>query len=286
LIINAKSRSGAAAVETALESLERIGIDAIYRNSESSGGLSRLIEEEAKGVDLVAIAGGDGTLNAAAEGLLAAKLPLAILPTGTANDLARTLGIPENLDKAVAMIADADQKRIDVGSVNDKLFFNVASVGLSAELALELTRDVKRRFGRLGYALAAARVLARAAPFRAEIRSAGYRARVLTLQIAIGNGRFYGGGNIVHKLAQIDDGSLDLYSLEFLKAWRLIVMLRSFRQGEHGAWSEVRAMKADKFEIRTSRARPINADGEIVTQTPAIFHVIPKAIKVLVPKAS
>src|SRR6186997_1979696 len=97
LIVNAKSRSGAAAIETALQGLERIGIDAVYRNCENAGGLSRLIEEEAKGVDLVAIAGGDGTLNAAAEGVVAAKLPLAILPTGTANDLARTLGIPENL---------------------------------------------------------------------------------------------------------------------------------------------------------------------------------------------
>ena len=64
LIVNAKSRSGAAAIETALQGLERIGIDAVYRNCENAGGLSRLIEEEAKGVDLVAIAGGDGTLNA------------------------------------------------------------------------------------------------------------------------------------------------------------------------------------------------------------------------------
>ena len=269
----------------ALKALQRIGVDAVYRDCGTPEGMSPLIAAQATGVDLVIIGGGDGTLNAAAKGVMAAKRPMAILPTGTANDLARTLGIPTDVESAVAMIADAAVKAIDVGSVNDRLFFNVASIGLSAELAQELTRDVKRRFGKLGYGLTAIKVLLRASPFRADITGSapGVR-RVSTLQVAVGNGRFYGGGNVVQKTARIDDGRLDLYSLEFLQAWRLVLMLRSFRQGDQGAWKEVRTMQGKEFEIRTRRPRPVNADGEIVTQTPARFRIHPAAIKILVPK--
>jgi len=107
--------------------------------------------------------------------------------------------------------------------------------------------------------------------------------RSLTLQIAVGNGRYYGGGNIVAEDADIDDETLSLYSLEFVKAWRMVMMLRSFRSGEHGELEEVRTLRADRFEVRTRRTRPVNADGEIVTQTPAVFTVSPKAIEVFVP---
>ena len=174
-------------------------------------------------------------------------------------------------------------RRIDLGIVNGQPFFNVASLGLSAELAQKLTRDIKRRFGRLGYALVAIKVLAQARPFRATIASENEFARVKTLQIAVGNGRFYGGGNAVEKDAAIDDQHLDLYSLEFERAWKLALMARSFRYGEQGAWSEVRAIRAQEFDIRTRRPRPINADGEIVTHTPAHFSIRPGAVTVFAP---
>ncbi|MBB4040420.1 YegS/Rv2252/BmrU family lipid kinase [Microvirga flocculans] len=229
-------------------------------------------------------AGGDGTLNAAAFGVIEAGLPLGILPLGTANDLARTLHIPFDLDGAAQVIADGHTRRIDLGIVNGEPFFNVASLGLSAELAQKLTRDIKRRWGRLGYALVALKVLAQARPFRATITSETESVRVRTLQIAVGNGRFYGGGNAVEKDAAIDDQHLDLYSLELERAWKLALMARSFRYGQHGAWEEVRAVRAKEFDIRTRRPRPINADGEIVTQTPAHFSIRPAAVTVFAPK--
>ena len=159
----------------------------------------------------------------------------------------------------------------------------MASLGLSAELAQKLTRDIKRRCGRLGYALVALKVLAQARPFRATITSETETVRVRTLQIAVGNGRFYGGGNAVEKDAAIDDQHLDLYSLELERAWKLALMARSFRYGEHGAWEEVRAIRAKEFDIRTRRPRPVNADGEIVTQTPAHFSIRPAAVTVFAP---
>ena len=190
-----------------------------------------------------------------------------------------------DLDSAIAVIAVGYTQKIDLGEVNGLPFFNVASLGLSAELAESLTSDVKRRFGVLGYAFTALRVLASARPFRAWITAGGATKRVFTFQVAVGNGRYYGGGMAVEKDAAIDDRMLDLYSLELKQAWKLAFMAPSFRRGEHGAWQEVRAMRGGAFEVRTRRPRPVNADGEIVTQTPARFTLLPGAVTVFVPEA-
>jgi diacylglycerol kinase (ATP) len=286
LIVNAKSRNGAAARAAALEKLRSRAIDVRELDCRSREQVTAFIRAHAHGADLVVVAGGDGTMNAAAQGVMETGVPLGILPTGTANDLARTLGIPPDLDTAVEIIAAGHMRTIDLGVVNGMPFFNVASLGLSAELTRELTRDVKRWFGRLGYALAALRVLARARPFTAEISARGERVRITTLQIAVGNGRHYGGGLVVARDAAIDDRKLDLYSLEFRQAWKLALLARSFRYGEHGAWDEVRAIRGDEFEVRTRDPRPVNADGEIITQTPARFTIHSRAVTVFAPKAA
>jgi diacylglycerol kinase (ATP) len=284
LIVNNKSREGAAKLKAAVDALQAHGIEPVHRDCGSREELSRLIVEQSDGVELVAVGGGDGTMNAAAPGLIETGLPLGVLPMGTANDLARTLGIAPDLDVAARVIAQGHTRRIDLGMVNGHPFFNVASIGLSAELAQQLTREIKRRFGRLGYALVAMQVLARAKPFRAEIISEEGSVRVRTLQIAVGNGRYYGGGNAVEATAAIDDQHLDLYSLEFQRAWKLALLARSFRYGEHGAWDEVRAIRAKEFDIRTRRPRSVNADGEIVTKTPAHFSLRENAVTVFTPR--
>jgi len=283
LIINEKSRSGGATLTQASDGLRQLGIEPLPKPCGNREQLSAVIAKEGSEADIVVVGGGDGTLNAAAAGLAKVKRPLGILPLGTANDLARTLGLPTDIEAALQVIARRKTRAIDVGLVNDLMFFNVASLGLSAELVQELTSDIKRRFGRLGYALAAIRVLGRGRPFHAEISANGRNIRSFTLQVAVGNGRYYGGGNIVEKTAAIDDETLRLYSLEFLRAWRIILMLRSFRSGEHGALNEVLMLRGNKFEVRTRRPRPVNADGEIITHTPAVFGVLPKAIEVIVP---
>jgi diacylglycerol kinase (ATP) len=284
LIVNANSRSGASQCEMAVERLKAHGIEPVHLECERREDLSPLIVQHGGEVDCAVVGGGDGTLNAAALGVIEARIPLGILPLGTANDLARTLEIPTDLDGAARVIAEGRTRRIDLGLVNGQPFFNVASLGLSAQLAQMLTSDIKRRFGRLGYAFIALKALSRARPFRAIIASETETVRVRTLQIAVGNGRYYGGGNAVEKDAAIDDQHLDLYSLELEKAWKLALMARSFRYGEHGAWSEVRAIRAREFDIRTRRPRPINADGEIVTQTPAHFSIKPRAVTVFAPR--
>jgi YegS/Rv2252/BmrU family lipid kinase len=284
VIVNGKSRRGEELAGSVRELLGSRGLDLRVEDCSEAGGLSPLIRRFADRVDIVVIGGGDGTMNAAAAGLIETRLPLGILPLGTGNDLARTLGLPLTLEGAADVIAAGHEQAIDVGEVNGLPFFNVASIGLSADLALSLTRDLKRRWGRLGYAIAAMKVLARAKPFRATIRSANERARVMTLQVAVGNGRYYGAGNVIRADAAIDDNNLDLYSLELSRAWKLALMARSFRMGEHGAWREVREVRCEEFDIVTRRPLPVNADGEIITHTPAHFRVIPKAVRVLVPE--
>ena len=233
--------------------------------------------------DMIIVCGGDGSVSSSAMAVMESGLPLGIIPMGTANDLARTLAIPMDLRAAAEVIVRGATRTIDVGTVNGHAFFNVASIGLSTDLAKGLAPELKRRFGRLGYAIAAMRVLTGAGRFTATITDEGRKDEVLTYQIAVGNGRHYGGGNVVEANAAIDDGHLDLYSLETTNVWKLALMLRSFRSGTHGAWNEVRTAKGVEFDIETKRPMAINTDGEIVTMTPAHFRVHPKAISVFAP---
>lgn len=284
ILANPHSRSAGAGVDAAIAELHKAGVDLIrpaWREGES---LATTIGRYRDRVDFVVIAGGDGSLNAAAPALMEHGLPLGILPGGTANDLARTLGLPLDMAGAAKVIAGGRIRAIDVGEVNGKPFFNVASLGMSAKLADRLSRETKRRWGRFAYAVTATKVLIEARRFGAVIRSDdGKELAVRSLQIAVGNGRHYGGGMIVEETAEIDDGRLDLYSLEFREIWKLPFIALSFRQGRHGLSDEVRTMSGSRFEIRTRRPMPVNADGEIITQTPAVFSLRPRAIQVFVP---
>ncbi|MGP9822246.1 lipid kinase [Salinarimonas sp. NSM] len=284
LLVNAGSRRAPELMETAVARLRaREDLEVVLEDCREPETLSDIIRAHRDDVEMVIVGGGDGTMNAAARGLIDTGLPLGILPLGTANDLARTLGIPEDLDAAADVIIAGHTRRIDCGEVNGRPFFNVASIGLSAELARGLTRDLKRRFGKLGYAIAAVQVLARARPFRATIESAGERARVSTFQIAVGNGRHYGGGMTVDEDARIDDATLHLYSLEMRRPWELLRLAGSFRSGRHVAFEDVRSRAAAAFTVTTRKPRSINADGELITHTPARFRVLAKAVTVLVP---
>lgn len=283
LLVNPKARRGQESLDTITTRLDAGGVDVTVESFFALPEIARDITRLRDTADCLVVCGGDGTVSSAAMAVMESGLPMGIIPLGTANDLARTLGVPTDIVQAADVIAAGAKRRIDIGSVNGHGFFNVASVGLSTQLAEGLRHEAKRRWGRLSYAFAAMRVLSRARPFSAVISREGETFRVRTYQVAVGNGRHYGGGNVVAADAEIDDGYLDLYSLELSNVWKLALMLRSFRSGTHGAWEEVRTARCKRFEIRTRRPAPINADGEIVTQTPAKFLVHPGAIEVYVP---
>ena len=283
LLVNHHARQAQKRLPEVKRLLEELGLNLIEESTEQPQQLYEVIKRYQHEVDLVIVAGGDGTLNAAVDALVETQLTLGILPLGTANDLARTLGIPNSLPDACKIIANGEVRRIDLGLVNGKHFFNVASCGLSVKITQKLTKKAKRRWGILAYLITALQVIWESRPFSAEIRINDQSIRVKTVQIAVGNGRYYGGGMAVVPDATIDDQRLDLYSLEIERWWQIIPLLPAIRQGRHIHSRSVRALGGQEIEIYTRKPRPINTDGEITTYTPAHFRVIPNALSVLVP---
>jgi diacylglycerol kinase (ATP) len=281
LIVNPKARNGGLDLAGIKDALGRGGIATVEPPEKAD--CADLIRA-ASDVDLVVLGGGDGTLNAAAQALAERKLPFGILPLGTANDLARSLGLPLDPVAAAEVIATEPARPIDLGCVNGHYFFNVASVGFSADLAGELTADLKRHWGTVGYAVAAVRLLRRSRPFTVYIEHDGQIETVRTIQVSVGNGRHYGGGMTVEENATVDDGLLNFYSLEVAHWWRLVALLPALRRGTQGQAADVRAFKTTEVVLRTKKPRPVNTDGELTTYTPAHVKVVPQAVRVHAPE--
>lgn len=287
VVLNPRSRHGREGIEAAAAILRGADIELVEADCEPDH-LRDRIASQRHDLSCVLAAGGDGTVNAVGRAMMETRLPLGVLPLGTANDFARSVGIPPDLAAAARIIAEGHLRTIDVGEANGHAFFNVASVGLAVDLAKSLTTERKRRFGRFSYALTAARLLAQTRPFHATLsgrEDAGDLADVLvrTLQVSVGNGRYYGGGNVVAPDARIDDGLLHLYSLEFPQIWRMALMVPSFPHGRHGSMREVRTAQGHSFKVVTRKPRPVNADGELVTETPVVFTQKKRALDVFVP---
>ncbi len=279
VLINPNARSGRANVAAALDVLRGSGMTLVEAGSDARP-FEEIIRERAADVDLVVLGGGDGTISAALPALVAAGLPLGILPLGTANDLARTLGIPRDIAAAARIIAKGETRPLDLGDVNGRLFLNVASLGYSADLARNLTAEAKKRWGRFGYAIAAFNLLRQSRPFTVDIEHDGVTEQVRTVQIAVGNGRFYGGGMPVAADAAPDDGMLDVYSLETDHWWELVALVPALRRGTQGRWSKVRTFKTTGLSLATRRPHDVNTDGDLSTSTPAVFRLHRAALQV------
>ncbi len=287
LVINRHSRRGKANFAQAVEILDGLGFYLITTPVNDFAEFPRIIAKYRDNIDLIIVGGGDGTLNAIVDSLVNIDLPLGIIPLGTANDLARTLSIPTSIPEACRIIAEGNTKKIDLGLVNGKYFFNVASMGLGVKITQKLTKGLKRRLGILAYGWTALQVLTQTRPFSAEIQTdAGESIRVKTLQIAVGNGRYYGGGMPISEDAAIDDQRLDLYSLELQKWWQIIPLLTTLPKGSHGLLPWVRTLSGHCITIHTRKPHSINTDGELTASTPATFTVIPRALEIFAPKSS
>lgn len=285
LFTNPRSRSGGdCSAEAAIQQLESSGLALTRMFCTDAADISRQVKRHAHSVDLVVIGGGDGTVNAALWGLVETGLPLGILPLGTANDLARTLRIPDDPAAAAAVIIEGHSRRIDVGQVNDQYFVNVASMGLSVELARRMTGNLKRHLGRLSYPVAAVKTLLCTRPFKAQVTLGQRTMKLRSVQIAVGNGVFYGGGMAVYDRAAIDDQCLDFYSIEPRTFWQWPLLLTAFRRGRNRDLAGMRAFcSSGPLEVRTDPPLAINTDGEITTITPARFSLLPRALSVFAP---
>lgn len=285
LVANRGARLGARRLSPIVARLERDGVEVIRVRTSGPGSIDEAIRQQGQGMDAILVGGGDGTLNAALPAILAGDHVLGVIPLGTANDFARTLGIPRAPLDAARLVLTGRPTRVDVGEANGHPYLNVASIGLSVATARALTPDIKRRWGPLAYPLTVWRLLREGREFDAIIRANGEEHRTHTIQLAVGNGRFYGGGLVVHEQAQIDDGILHVYALKPQSRWRLLLRSLAFRAGRHDADPMTFNIDATEVEVETMPTRSVNTDGEITTRTPARFRVVRDALKVLVPRA-
>lgn len=283
LLINRYSRKGEKSLPQAVEYFYDHDMELIIKPVKHPQELGQVVREYHNQLDFVIVGGGDGTLNAVVDSLVETNLPLGILPLGTANDLARTLNLPLTMKEACDVIVQGNLKSIDLGWVNGKYFFNVASIGLSVNITEKLSRGMKRRWGIFAYGITALQVISSSRPFRATIEVDGQVLPVNTIQIAIGNGRYYGGGMAIAKDAAIDDQRLDLYSIELEHWWQIFPLIWHLPKGHHHQLNWVRSIEGKSIEINTRKSYNINTDGEITTITPAKFKVIPHALRVFVP---
>lgn len=284
LILNGNSRSGADAnIQEGVDLIENAGFTIIQKKSGSSAETIQLIKDYRNQIQLVILGGGDGTISSAASALFEHKLAFGILPLGTANDLARSLGISNNLPEAFQTIADNHRSKINLGIINGHYFLNAAHIGLGVTVTHELTPDVKKKWGVLSYLRAAFKAFKTNRPFRVAISANGQSYNLRSIELAVGNGKYYGGGNVIDENSEIDDGLLCLYSLPPSTFWQLLSRAPFLRYGKHSHMQKTFTISAERIEVRTAHAKEIHADGEPVSKTPAVFEVIPHALEVIRP---
>jgi YegS/Rv2252/BmrU family lipid kinase len=291
VVINAGSRRGAAP-DLAVDTMRKAGVPIssvhhVLSGADLAGTLDRVL---ADGHDLVVVGGGDGTVSYAAGRIAGTNVVLGVLPLGTANDFARTLEIPNNLAEACATVAKGKVVDIDVGRANGEPFLNVASVGLSVAVTEALSPRLKRHIGPLAYAIATLSAYARHKAFRArlEFPEGDHEPMELEnlLQVAVGNGRHYGGGNTVSPTAGIDDHTLDIYAILAAPLREHVKIARLLKDGSFIEHDRVYHLTSRRVRLVTEEPLPVNLDGEIATTTPADFTVQRNAVHVVVPQSS
>jgi len=292
LVINAGARLAAAGPEPVVDKLQKAGlpISAVHLVRSGADLASTLDTVAADGHDLVVVGGGDGTVSFAAGFFAGTGTVLGVLPLGTANDLARTLDIPANLDAACVALADGKVVDIDLGRANGQPFLNVASVGLSVGVTESLSPRLKRRLGPLAYGVAAIRAYARHKHFRARLEFPEGDHEPLELenmlQVAVGNGRHYGGGNAVSPTAGIDDHTLDIYAIPGAPLREHVRIARLLKDGSFVERDGVYHLTTQRVRLVTEPPMPVNLDGEIATATPVDFTIDRNAVHVVVPQNS
>lgn len=251
--------------------------------TDSEESLRQALAEHGPSADRIVIGGGDGTISRALPHILALGKPLAVLPLGTANDLANTLGVPADVLAAAQVALEGRPHKIDVGLVNGEPFVNVASIGVAATAVHAQTAELKHRWRILSYPISLIHAARESKPFVVTLNVDDEPAWTGPVyQVSVGNGRFHGGGLTVADHAAIDDGKLDLYVVSPGPFWELVACITHLKFG-FSAPALLQRNCATRVSITTSKPRPVNADGEIKTQTPAAFTLRRDGLTVIVP---
>jgi YegS/Rv2252/BmrU family lipid kinase len=284
LIVNTKSRKGQDAFRDACRLLDQAGVDLTIRKAvEDPGRLPDEVRAVVEtGVPMVIVGGGDGSISSSIDHVVGTDTVFALLPLGTANSFARTLGIPLDIEGAVRAVTGGQVKRIDLGMIDSDYFANCAAIGLSPLIAQSVPHALKKYLGRPGYLAWAALQMARFKPFRLTVQESEKAETLDALEVRIANGRFHGGTELVD--TDVDDGEIVIQAiagrlrLKLLWSWGLGLI------GPDQVRGTVREFRGREFRIETDPPLPISIDGEVLARTPVTARLARRAVLVAVPR--
>ncbi|MCM3905379.1 MAG: diacylglycerol kinase family lipid kinase [Pyrinomonadaceae bacterium] len=239
-----------------------------------------------KGVSDVIVAGGDGTINEALQGLVGTSARLGILPRGTANVLAGELGLPLDCRRAAGVIARGKTRRVHVGCALDetdsakRYFLLMAGIGLDATVVGRVHPGLKKRFGKGAFWFSGLSYLAdwKPKPFEIEVEGQTFTATFAT----IGKAASYGGDLTVTPRAQLDQPDFEICIIETHSRLRYLYLLsHAMRSGMPGGRRGVHFLRATR--ARATGEAAVQVDGELIGNLPMTFEIAPESIEVIVP---
>ena len=284
LIVNVHSRRGEALFKDAKTMLEEAGLRLIAAHAVKEP--ERLQETVrgavADGAPMVIVGGGDGSLSGTVDELVGKDCVFGVLPLGTANSFARTLGIPLDLEGAVAAISGGRRRRIDLGIIDRDYFVNAASLGLSPRIGETMPHKLKRYLGRVGYLLWAIKCSIGFRAFRLMLDDGVKRPNMWATEVRILNGPYHGGVELSDQ-ADVDTGDIVIQAVVGRSHARLAWdwYAKFFKLRDRDAQTEEFRGKA--FRIETRPPQRISIDGEVLASTPVTVQVAAGAVEVAVP---
>lgn len=250
---------------------------------EKGDGIRFAREGAERGVDAVVAVGGDGTINEVVNGLDGSDVPLGIIPLGTANDFAKQVGIPEDVDHAMDVVLQRPCRTIDTADLNGRRFLNVSTGGVAAEATAETPTEAKEQLGPLAYAITGVRKLADLQPRRARITAPDLDLDCEFLIFAVGNARCTGGGTRITPRALVTDGLIDLCIVEAMPRADFAKLLMRIKKGDHLGETRVRYHQVPSVTIAADGPVTVNVDGESSEATTLTYRARPRDLRIHVP---
>ena len=291
VILNPSSgrEKGAGQVETLNAALSRRFDEVTMSVTSGDGDAERAAGvAAADGCEALFVAGGDGTVNEAINGLVGAnaleQMAIGIIPFGTGNDFAAALGIPTDTEGALAVLDHLREVRVDLGQVNGRVFVNTSGGGFIGDVSVAVTPELKTIAGRLAYLIGGAQALMEFEPVSTTITIQPGAVRIThdLYTFAVCNSRLIGGGRLIAPEAVIDDGLLDVCLIEAMSALEFVALARKVAGGDHVNDPRVRYLKAETVVIEADRDMRINTDGEVLEARRCEYTVLPRAATFLV----
>jgi YegS/Rv2252/BmrU family lipid kinase len=273
--------------------------------TKSRGHGSELSKHAAEnGRKLIIACGGDGTINEVANGILESggDAELGVLPSGTGGDFRRSLELPHGSREAARALKNAETKAIDVGKVTfhdhegnavSRYFLNVSSVGLAASIIERVKTTnyanwlpVPSLRGKASFAISTLQEVIGIGYATLRVRvDDGEEHGLSSVNFCIANARYFGGGMLIAPEAKIDDGFFDIINIGDLSTLKILLKAHTLYRGTHIALPEVKTRLAKRVEIRSeSNDVHLEIDGELPGKLPAVYEIVPKALKIRVPK--